>query len=338
MPLYRIISNERKLQPFIPTELGRQYRESDLEDLIEANPQVLLQNEPILVIGRQVNTPVGVIDLLGLDSSGAAVVIELKRLPSQREAIAQALEYVSWLAGLDSTALRQIAGAYLASRHQTPTLTEAWANTFSTDFTETRINVQQRVFVVIEGHDERLRAIAAYLRSSGSDINLVTYSYYKTESGEELLHLEVEVGPEKDATTADTKPSEDALLKSWDAQAVESYRAFKQAMLEGAMTIRPMKAGISFIKHTSEGPLFVCFFNAHRSKVAIWLRSDSLGLIFDFSAAAKSLRDTLPNDVAVRHTNVWYIMSFLASVSRSQQVAHSILTDVVAKLERTADA
>jgi hypothetical protein len=333
MPLFRVLSTERRLQPFIATDLGSQYQEVDLENWIESNPQVLLQNEPILVIGRQVSTPVGIIDLLGLDSSGAGVIIELKRAPSQREAIAQALEYASWLAGLEGAGLREIAVTYLHGKKQGPSLEEAWTNTFATELAQLRLNSQQRVFVVIEGQDDRLRSVAEYLRTSGVDISLVTYSFYKTESGEELLDLKVEIGPEEDAATAESKPSEAGLLGTWDAPAVDAYTAFKEVMVQRGLILRPQKTGISFVMQTSEGPVFVCFFNSTRSSIGVWLRSDSLSLIFDFADAAKAMKARLPHDVAVKHSHVWFRFSFSASTTRASEIAQLVVAEVVAKLD-----
>jgi len=47
-----------------PFALRSKYLERDLEDWIERSPEVLVGDEPLLIIGRQVDTPVGVIDLL----------------------------------------------------------------------------------------------------------------------------------------------------------------------------------------------------------------------------------------------------------------------------------
>ena len=51
----------------------------------------------ILIIGRQVLTNLGsLIDLLGLDTFGNTVIIELKRGKTPRETVAQLLEYASF--------------------------------------------------------------------------------------------------------------------------------------------------------------------------------------------------------------------------------------------------
>ena len=67
MPLYKILGSDKRLQPFQSIELGEKYKERDLEDWMEANQEVLVGDEPLFIIGRQVATPVGTIDLLALD-------------------------------------------------------------------------------------------------------------------------------------------------------------------------------------------------------------------------------------------------------------------------------
>ena len=54
------------------------HAEADLEQWLEANPGEILEDGPLLIIGRQVSTDLGKsIDLLGVE--GNVVVVELKR-------------------------------------------------------------------------------------------------------------------------------------------------------------------------------------------------------------------------------------------------------------------
>lgn len=65
----------------------------DLESWIESNPSII--GHGLLIIGRQVQTNTGPLDLLGIDHSGSMVIIELKRDKLPREALAQAIDYAS---------------------------------------------------------------------------------------------------------------------------------------------------------------------------------------------------------------------------------------------------
>jgi hypothetical protein len=70
------------------------YLEKQVEAAIEKAPAAFLGMD-VLLIGRQVRTDRGIVDLLGLDRDGNTVIIELKRYDSPREIVAQAISYRS---------------------------------------------------------------------------------------------------------------------------------------------------------------------------------------------------------------------------------------------------
>lgn len=80
-------------QPILKRHFGVERLEKNLEDWLGANPQLL--GDDILLVGRQVRTAHGIIDLLALDSKGNAVVIELKRGRAPREVIGQLNSYLT---------------------------------------------------------------------------------------------------------------------------------------------------------------------------------------------------------------------------------------------------
>src|SRR3989338_2114983 len=71
----------------------------DLETWLAKNPEII--SKDIRLIGRQVTTKTGELDLLGIDSSGNIVIIELKREKLARDALAQAIDYASDIANWD---------------------------------------------------------------------------------------------------------------------------------------------------------------------------------------------------------------------------------------------
>ena len=79
----------------IDTTLKREDRNEpyDLEPWLASNPEII--GTDIMIIGRQVMTKSGPIDLLGIDKSGNTVVIEIKRAELPREALVQAIDYAS---------------------------------------------------------------------------------------------------------------------------------------------------------------------------------------------------------------------------------------------------
>ena len=80
--------------------------EADLERWVELAPEVI--RDDLIVVARQLIFPSRErLDLLCIEGGSRWVVIELKRGRLAREVVAQALDYLSLLADLDSHALRQ---------------------------------------------------------------------------------------------------------------------------------------------------------------------------------------------------------------------------------------
>jgi len=112
MKLFTINKNG-KLVPYEEKDFKVKNKESDLEILLENNPQYFFDYSNILIIGRQVTTNLNsTIDLLGLDKNGNTVVIELKRDKTSRETVAQLLEYASFIENLDYNQLNSIFNEY----------------------------------------------------------------------------------------------------------------------------------------------------------------------------------------------------------------------------------
>jgi len=277
MTMYRIYREEKRLQAFRSDQFSSKYYEKDLEDWFEANPIVLTDGEPAMIIGRQVNTDGGgTIDLLGLDAEGSVLVVELKRAPTPRDVVAQALEYAAWVSSLDDMNLRSIAHEYLSKTGTATSFEEGWAAAFggyvrdvetsiasSNLLLEVSLNERQRIFLIVEGRDERAASIVRYLRSYGVDINLLEYNYYQTDAGEEILDIEIRVGREETPTRAisTVRFTEESLFAKWPKESVDAYVLFRDHLLEAErLTIRPQKTAISFYKETRDGRVFVCYF------------------------------------------------------------------------------
>lgn len=86
----------------------------------------------------------GPIDLLGIDSSGNTVIVELKRDELPRECLAQAIDYASDVAGWTVERLREISLTYLKK-----TLELAFSEAFpDADIESLSINSTQRIVLV----------------------------------------------------------------------------------------------------------------------------------------------------------------------------------------------
>src|SRR5262245_32425909 len=92
------LKNEGRTEPY------------DLEPWLASNPEII--GTDILIIGRQVMTRSGPIDLLGIDKLGNTVTIEIKRAELPRESLAQAIDYASDVAEWTVERLSEVCTEY----------------------------------------------------------------------------------------------------------------------------------------------------------------------------------------------------------------------------------
>ena len=154
----------------------------DLEPWIYSNPEIL--GSDILIIGRQVTSKSGPIDLLGIDSSGNMVVVELKRDKLPRESLAQAIDYASDVA---MWTIDKISEVCMASTEKS--LEELFVEKFpDTEIETLNINSMQRILLVGFSIASSLERMIEWLSDGyGVNINAIILSYVKTINGEEIL-------------------------------------------------------------------------------------------------------------------------------------------------------
>jgi hypothetical protein len=112
MRLYRI-DGEKEFVEYKRKKFNDEHREETLESWLESNPDSIVEDGKLSIIGRQVATNfTSFIDLLALDRMGNVVILELKRDRTPRETIAQALEYASFAEGLGHRELQSILRDY----------------------------------------------------------------------------------------------------------------------------------------------------------------------------------------------------------------------------------
>lgn len=191
--------------------------ESDIESWLENNPWALVEGESILWIGRQTSANVEEStifpDLLGLDSEGNLVIVELKRGETPREVVAQLLEYAAWAKDLSDEQIQEIAKAYFQTTKKETTLQKAFGEMFEDEMPA--LNRRLRLFVVAEEISGRILQVCRFLRTSYSmDINCLAVSTFQTESGEVLVNTEAKVGDE-DVVTSKTVKQNTSQITRW---------------------------------------------------------------------------------------------------------------------------
>jgi hypothetical protein len=175
------IDTHGKLIPYKEHDFKDFNQESDLEVLLENNPEYFFEGTNVLIIGRQVTTNLNTfIDLIGIDKNGNTVVIELKRGKTPRETIAQLLEYASFVENLDYSQLNDIYHDYSGEESS---LEDYHLEYFHSEPDETvSFNKSTKLVIVAQEISKEIRQTALYLRKKGIDVYCIEFKYFETMS------------------------------------------------------------------------------------------------------------------------------------------------------------
>lgn len=178
---WQIIDGKLELVETTMADSGRM-ETLDLESWIASNPAIIGSN--LVIVGRQVATKSGPLDLLAIDQAGNIVIIELKRDILPREALAQAIDYASDAADWNIEKISEI-----CTKHTGRSLDEIISEGFpDTNFENVNFNETQRIVLVGFAIEPSLERMINWLSDSyGVNINAVLLKYTKTHKGDELL-------------------------------------------------------------------------------------------------------------------------------------------------------
>jgi hypothetical protein len=166
----------------VPVARSALANEKLLEDILEADIDLLGLPNQMLVIGRQVVTPyAGRVDLLCVDADGTLYVVEVKKDRTPREVVAQAMDYGYWARDLDNDEIRSIFSHYQNGGD----FDEAFRATFGLEPPET-VNDAHKLVIVASALDAASERIVAYASSFGLPLNVVFFQAFE-ESGSQYL-------------------------------------------------------------------------------------------------------------------------------------------------------
>jgi len=195
MKLYSI-TQDSKFKEYIEIDFQIEHREALLEDWLENNPDDIVENGQLLIIGRQVTTNLGsFIDLLAIDRQGDVVVVELKRTRTPRETVAQALEYASFVEKLGYEQLEDILRAYTGD--ESINLVQYHREYFALTSDEAIVfNHDQRIVIVGQTITPEIRQTSAFLRNKGIRVTCLEFTFFKSNEGQRLLSTDIVIGKE----------------------------------------------------------------------------------------------------------------------------------------------
>ena len=205
MAIYRLVNEGNSESKLVLAKETKLEYEKYIEDWLEKSPWALAQ-EPILWIGRQssaINED-GVIfpDLIGVDSEGNLVIVELKKNRAPREVIAQILEYAVWANELSEEQINDIADTYFRTREEfnNKTFHDTFKKIFELEENDDLpiFNQNIRLFIVAEEIPIRIVRVCRFLRSShGLDISNIKISIFQTETDDVIVNTQTLVGDEE---------------------------------------------------------------------------------------------------------------------------------------------
>src|SRR5690554_4613865 len=140
----------------------------DLEEWLASDPSIVRPG--LVVIGRQVTTRSGPLDLLAVDRTGNLVILELKRDRLPRRALTQAIDYAADVASWGVEKIGEVCAKYTGKSLE-DVLSEAFPDI---DFDGLSMNETQRVVLVGFAVEPALERMIEWLSEGyGVGINAV---------------------------------------------------------------------------------------------------------------------------------------------------------------------
>lgn len=258
------VKSDGQFSEYVQTPFQVDHEEAVLEDWLESNPDGIIEDGRVLIIGRQVVTNFGgFIDLLGLDREGDVVVVELKRDRTPRDTIAQSLDYASFAERLDSSQLQDILRSYL--NDDSLSLAEHHREYFELEADEAvAFNKDQRIVIVGQRVTPDIRQTATFLRSKGLRVTCVEFTFFQAGGGTRLLSQEIVVGTESEKPKQVSSGSlpvvtEDAFLASVDENGRAVFARILELAKSKVMPIHWGTKGFSLNVDVDGTHVAVCF-------------------------------------------------------------------------------
>jgi hypothetical protein len=182
--------------------------EDELQALIFHDPSLI--SDDLLILGQHVRTAYGKeIDLLGINSEGELVVIELKRDKTPRDVVAQTIDYASWIGQLSYQDIVEIFNKY---NPPGDSFEHAFEDAFKHAPME-NLNETHLLVVVASELDDSTERIVDYLGESfGVPINVVFFSCFEDGGNKYLTRTWFKDPKEVEASfaTSNTKTKKEA--------------------------------------------------------------------------------------------------------------------------------
>lgn len=201
--MWSVDSSSGDAKPVSPTD--QMEKEQLLEEVLVKNPEMLMPG--LTLVGRQTPTEGGSLDLLGVDENGMLTVFELKRGRLTRAAVAQAIDYCSYLESLtvEDLAAHIVECSGKAGINRIENFEEWYGErTGGKNLTDSR---PAKMVLVGLGTDAVTQRMVGFLADCGVDISLLTFYGYEYQDNT-LLARQLEGGEAREAGSAPRRQSD----------------------------------------------------------------------------------------------------------------------------------
>lgn len=219
--------------------------EKQVEDWIEQDPTLLRGG--LTIVGRQLWTEAGPLDLLALDPLGRWVVIELKAEMVRRQTVAQALDYAACISDMPFDELCRKADEYLKLRKLSLRTLPGGIFRKEEDSDEREV----MMIVVGRGREPGLERMTGFLADKFNvPISVVSYDVFELAQGELILARDLEEADNLPALPRGAPKQSrtvEELLRMADENGVgDMVRKIQQAAEEVGLSPRPYAGSLMY--------------------------------------------------------------------------------------------
>ncbi len=191
-----------------------------------------------LIIGRQVDSEIGLLDLLAVDANGDTIVIECKQ-HAPRTTLAQAIGYAACVRGWGYEKLASISEGYLRGvKAELTELDEAFRSHFrkgeSGEAEPQQFNRNQRIVIVGKAIPRALELQCDFLHEQGVDIAAWEMCKFESKDGQSFVGLSRIIGGEPTRPVKPVRPSQPLTSEEFREQCEDrgTWRVHERIMNE----------------------------------------------------------------------------------------------------------
>lgn len=300
--------------------------ERNLEEWIEKDPSMLQAG--LVVVGRQIWTEAGPLDLLAVDPQGRWVLIEIKRGSLHRETAAQALDYASCIGSMPYGSLLDALIEKWKERGNDPAALTDILRTRGADEPSENSRRDISIMLVGTGISQGLDRMVGYLADRHDiPIELISFQVFALPDGQQVMVREL-----KDAdfvassseSSAGTSRSVEGIARMAAASGVgEAFEAVRELARKHGLYARAYKKCVMYTPPQNRTRCLFAAWSDHvvYGPMTLYVYSRAFAEFFDVSE--EQALSTLGVDRYINGREPGAVQKFIADLDRLFELAAS---------------